>query len=98
MTVKFRSKLLPEGALIEYIPNGAYVKVSAVDPVTREEVSIVGDPRSGSKRLSLEAVKKLEFVLRRKLAEKSAAVKDKAGKGTSPIAGRRPDVPSGWDM
>ncbi|WP_425404695.1 DUF6898 family protein [Hwanghaeella sp.] len=94
MTVKFRSNLLPEGALIEYVPSGAYVKVSAVDPVTREEVSIVGDPRSGAKRLSLEAVKKLEFVLRRKQSQKEGAAR-----GQSPVTrGKRSETPSGWDL
>ena len=94
MTEKFRSKLLPQGALIEYIPNGAYVKVCAVDPVTGEEVAIVGDPRSGAKRLSSEAVKKLEYVLRRKLEQKAAA---KSAPGTG-IRTKRSETPSGWDL
>ena len=104
MTVKFRSQLLPEGALIEYIPSGAYVKVCAVDPVTREEVSIVGDARSGAKRLSMEAVRKLEYVLRRKYAEKADAAKGKAQggarDGTKGVAnrGKRSETPSGWDI
>tara|TARA_Y100000588_G_scaffold341867_1_gene386212 strand:+ start:402 stop:716 length:315 start_codon:yes stop_codon:yes gene_type:complete len=104
MTVKFRSQLLPEGALIEYIPSGAYVKVCAVDPVTREEVSIVGDARSGAKRLSQEAVRKLEYVLRRKLAQKAetAAGKSQGGRkaGENNIANRskRSETPSGWDI
>ena len=94
MTEKFRSRLLPQGALIEYVPNGAYVKVCAVDPVTGEEVAIVGDPRSGSKRLAEEAVKKLEFVLRRKLAAKA-----EAGKGAnSVVRNKRSETPSGWDL
>lgn len=96
MTVKFRSQLLPEGALIEYIPSGAYVKVCAVDPVTREEVSIVGDARSGAKRLSQEAVKKLQYVLRRKMAEKAEALKGPAQGG--PNRGKRSETPSGWDI
>ena len=95
MTVKFRSKILPQGALIEYIPRGAYVKVSAVDPVTHEEVSIVGDPRSGSQRLSHEAVKKLEYVLRRKFARKAEAAKKRE---QGPIRGKRAETPSGWDL
>ena len=36
--------------LIEYHRVGAYVKVSAIDPVTRTEVSIVGDPKRSEGR------------------------------------------------
>ncbi|RVU39197.1 hypothetical protein EOI86_08095 [Hwanghaeella grinnelliae] len=95
MTEKFQSKLLPQGALIEYIPRGAYVKVCAVDPVTREEVSIVGDARSGSKRLSQEAVKKLEYVLRRKLEQKAAGQSGASGPANR---SKRSETPSGWDL
>ena len=98
MTAKFRSRLLPQGALIEFIPNGAYVKVCAVDPVTGEEVSIVGDPRSGSKRLGQEAVKKLEFILRRKHEEKAKARAAKSGAADPLVRARRSEPPSGWDM
>jgi len=54
---------LPEGALIEFVSQGDYVKVSAVDPVTKIEVSIVGDPAAGEEVLKRIAVKKLEYVL-----------------------------------
>ena len=54
---------LPEGALIEFVPLGGFVKVSAVDPVTKTEVSIVGDPAAGEAALERVAVKKLEYVL-----------------------------------
>ena len=97
MNEKFRSRLLPQGALIEYVPNGAYVKVCAVDPVTGEEVAMVGDPRSGSKRLAQEAVKKLEFVLRRKLEAKAEAAGKGEGQGPVP-RGKRSETPSGWDL
>ena len=33
-----------ERVIIEFVKVGAYVKVSAIDPTTRVEVSIVGDP------------------------------------------------------
>jgi len=96
MTEKYQSRLLPQGALIEFVPNGAYVKVCAVDPVTGEEAIIVGDAKTNAKRLAQEAVKKLEFILRRKLTAKA-----EAGKGTAPNAGigaKRSETPSGWDM
>ncbi len=56
----------PKNVIIEFIPVGAYVKVSAVDPVTLTEVSIVGDPHAGEARLKREVVRRLEYVLARK--------------------------------
>ncbi|MBT4012022.1 MAG: hypothetical protein HOL85_15455 [Rhodospirillaceae bacterium] len=49
--------------LIEFIPMGKYVKVSAVDPISLVEVSIVGDPRSGTEALKRTAARKLRYVL-----------------------------------
>lgn len=80
------STILPQGAIFEMVPQGAYVKVSAVDPVTLIEVSIVGD-RSASpdnlKQISL-----------RKLARKVAQAREKGGTARP----RRSDPPSGWDL
>lgn len=56
----------PNGILIEFYPVGAYVKVSAVDPVTLTEVSIVGDPAAGEEALTRSAMRKLEYVLARR--------------------------------
>ncbi len=53
-------------ALIEFVRIGAYVKVSAVDPETLTEVSIVGDPLAGEAALEQAAVRKLTYVLERK--------------------------------
>ncbi len=52
-------------ALIEFHQVGAYVKVSAVDPDTLTEVSIVGDPAAGQAALERAALRKLEYVLKR---------------------------------
>ena len=52
-------------ALIEFHRVGAYVKVSAVDPETLTEVSIVGDPAAGEETLRRTAVRKLDYVLKR---------------------------------
>lgn len=52
--------------LIEFIRVGAYVKVSAVDPETLTEVSIVGQPSYGESALEELAVRKLDYVLRKK--------------------------------
>ncbi|MBT6307551.1 MAG: hypothetical protein HOJ18_15140 [Rhodospirillaceae bacterium] len=49
--------------IIEFIKVGAYVKVSAIDPVSSVEVSIVGDPASSQERLKSTVLKKLNFVL-----------------------------------
>ncbi len=49
--------------IIEYIPIGGYVKVSAIDPFSGKEVSIVGDAAASKETLSNLAIKKLEYVL-----------------------------------
>jgi len=62
-------------ALIEFHQVGAYVKVSAVDPDTLTEVSIVGDPAAGQAALERAALRKLEYVLARDPAKPGAAQK-----------------------
>ena len=52
--------------IIEFVQVGAYVKVSAVDPVSLIEVSIVGDPSASRNTLEQTAIKKLKFVLLKK--------------------------------
>ena len=52
--------------IIEFIQVGAYVKVSAVDPVSLVEVSIVGDPSASRNTLEQNAIKKLKFILAKK--------------------------------
>jgi hypothetical protein len=54
--------------LFEFIPRGRYVKVSAVDPVTGTEISIVGDAQASAETLKRIATQKLEFVLTKRLA------------------------------
>ena len=53
--------------IIECIYHGRYAKVSAVDPVTGTEVSIVGDASRSKKELERVAVQKLEYVLAKNL-------------------------------
>ena len=55
-----------EGVIIEFYSVGRYVKVSAVDTRTGLEVSIVGDPRRGEEALRAAAVRKLEYVMRKR--------------------------------
>lgn len=52
--------------IIEFHRVGAYVKVSAVDPVSLTEVAMVGDPAAGEAALTQAAIRKLEYVLARK--------------------------------
>ena len=81
---------LPE-VLIEFIPQGSYVKVSAVDPVSLTEVAIVGDPSAGEDALRRTAIKKLQYVLAK---AKGVKVKDE-----DPLAGKEiAGGVSGWDV
>ena len=52
-----------QGYIIEFHRIGNAVKVSAIDPVTLTEVSIVGDPSLSEAHLTRVAVRKLEFML-----------------------------------
>ena len=49
--------------IIEFTQIGASVKVTAVDPQTMTEVSIVGGAQYSQEFLTRQAVKKLEYVL-----------------------------------
>jgi len=61
---------------IEFHQVGRFVKVSAIDPVTRLEVSIVGDPKASREQLSNLAVKKLKYVLKKKFKNVAQSRKD----------------------
>jgi hypothetical protein len=52
-----------EGAIVELQQNGAYVKATAIDPVTGAEVSIVGAASSPPVLAQNAAVRKLKYVL-----------------------------------
>jgi hypothetical protein len=49
--------------LIEFHRIGAYVKVTAVDPQSGTEASIVGDAKTPQKHLEQMAVKRLLWVM-----------------------------------
>ena len=51
--------------ILEFIVHGSYVKVSAVDPVSGTEVSIVGDRKAEQSYLESVATKKLAMVLKK---------------------------------
>jgi phage head maturation protease len=52
-----------EGYIIEFHRVGNAVKVTAMDPATLTEVSIVGAPAVGDTELTRLVVRKLEYVL-----------------------------------
>ncbi|MFM9890739.1 MAG: DUF6898 family protein [Rickettsiales bacterium] len=52
--------------LIECIPHGRFVKVSAIDPVTGREAVVVGDARTPQHVLAQHAINKLEMLIKTK--------------------------------
>lgn len=52
--------------IIEYYPVGQYVKVSAMDAETLTEISIQGPANAGEEALKRNALKRLEYVLKKK--------------------------------
>jgi hypothetical protein len=48
--------------IIEYRTHGRSVKVTAIDPITHEEVSIIGDARHSQDFLARQAAKKLRVM------------------------------------
>ena len=57
---------MPNEIIIEFHQIGNSVKVSAMDPVTLTEVSIVGPANAGEEVLKRNVLRKLEFVLAKK--------------------------------
>lgn len=55
--------------LFEFRRIGAYVKVSAIDPATNTEASIVGDASASEAYLRQTALRKLQYVLARQGGE-----------------------------
>ncbi|MDG1286620.1 MAG: hypothetical protein P8P30_03540 [Rickettsiales bacterium] len=53
-------------AIIEFIHQGRYVKVTAIDPVTGIEASIVGDPKAPEQTLQELAIKRLAYVIKKR--------------------------------
>lgn len=51
--------------IIEFIPQGRYVKVTAIDPVSGVEAVIVGDASQSQALLERTAIQKLEFLIKR---------------------------------
>ena len=52
--------------IIEFFPLGAYIKVSAMDAQTLTEISIQGPVSAPRETLKRNALKRLEYVLKKK--------------------------------
>ena len=55
--------------LFEYIRQGAYVKVTAIEPETRIEASVVVPASLSQEQMQMQALQKLNYVLRKKAEE-----------------------------
>lgn len=55
--------------LFEYIRQGAYVKVTALEPETGIEASVVVPAGLSQEQMNLQALQKLNYVLRKKAEE-----------------------------
>ncbi len=51
--------------LFEFVQQGRFVRVTAMDPVSRAEAVVVGDAASSPEQLKRVALNKLRFVINR---------------------------------
>ena len=56
--------------IFEFIRVGAAVKVTAVDPASGVEATMIGDPTVGEARLKRLAQQKLDYVLAKRRADR----------------------------
>ena len=54
---------MPREVIFEFVQHGSSVKVTAMDPETLTEVSIVGPASAGQAALKANALNKLKYVL-----------------------------------
>ena len=52
--------------LFEFTPNGRFIKVVAIDPISMEEIAMVGDRRASVDTLERLAINKLRYVIAKK--------------------------------
>ncbi len=52
--------------IIEYYPVGTYMRVAAIDAQTLTEISIQGPCSAGEETLKRNALKRLEYVMKKK--------------------------------
>jgi len=58
-----RKKNNKEGYIVEYITLGGSMKVSACDPITLTEASIIAPPGSSQREAAELAIRKLHYML-----------------------------------
>jgi len=54
-----------DDVVIEFVQQGRFVKVSAVDMKTGQEAAIVGDAKASQSTLKQLAIKKLNYVMQK---------------------------------
>lgn len=59
----------PEGIIVEYVVHGSSVKVTAFDPVTLTEATVIAPANLSQQDMAKLAVRKLEYVLGKQQAE-----------------------------
>ena len=67
--------------LLEFHRVGDYVRVSAIDPITNTEVTVVGSPQVTQEDLTRLAVRKLNYVMERDRAAQEKAADDDSDGG-----------------
>ncbi len=72
--------------LLEFRQIGDYVKVTAIDPVSLREVSIVGSPRTPESDLVRLVLRKLDFVDAREAPAAASPKKDEPPSGGGILA------------
>lgn len=55
--------------LFEYVRNGNYVKVTAIEPETKIEASVVVPANLPQEQMQIQALNKLRYVLQKKAEE-----------------------------
>ena len=73
-----------EELIIEFVPNGNFVKVTVMDPATLIEVSTVGPRNAPRNELQNAAIKKFQYVVRR---DKERREENEASENASPRKG-----------
>lgn len=61
-----KSALAGREVIIEYFPVGLYVRVAAMDVATLTEITVQGPKTATQEMLKANAMKRLEYVLRKK--------------------------------
>lgn len=76
--------------LYEFAKVGRHLRVTAIDPITRIEVSMVADPKSGETLIKRIAARKLAYVIAKR--------RNRLKRGEAAGHGFDDESQSGWDM